>query len=155
MSSSLSTKFASGRPGRLLKNRLTHSEFKLLWRYKDSNPGLRCKHLAQPSIASKSLEPHVYCADSSLWVSWKLSQIPCNVVSLSKLCLVISTLPALGPAERASAAMEHLEEYFGDTPESLVVMLQGVRDESLHAILENTWVQRNFAVSDIQAPQSI
>jgi tyrosyl-DNA phosphodiesterase 2 len=64
-------------------------------------------------------------------------------------------LASPGPAERDSGVMKHLEEHFGDAPESLIVMLQEVRDESLQAILENTWVQRNFAVSDIQAPQSI
>ncbi len=147
---------ACGRNARLLKNDLTHSDFKLLWRHKDSKAGLRPKHLAQAPIASKSLEPHAYCEDSSLWVSQeKLTQNSFQRGTTLKIVSWNIDLASPGPAERASAVMKHLKEHFGDAPESLVVMLQEVRHESLQAILENPWVRRNFAVSDVEAPQAM
>jgi tyrosyl-DNA phosphodiesterase 2 len=60
---------------------------------------------------------------------------------------------APGRAERASAAMDHLKETFGDPPSPLVIMLQEVHIESLRAILDHSWIKRNFVLSDAVAPQ--
>ncbi|KAL9607937.1 MAG: hypothetical protein Q9167_007198 [Letrouitia subvulpina] len=60
---------------------------------------------------------------------------------------------APGSARRAFAIMSHLEEIFGDSPPSLVVMLQEVNSQSLAAILTHAWVRNNFVLSNIEAPQ--
>ncbi|MCJ1328810.1 hypothetical protein MMC10_005487 [Thelotrema lepadinum] len=59
------------------------------------------------------------------------------------------------PAARASAALEHLRLLFGDTLRRQVIMLQEVLLESLQAILDNPWVQTNFAVSNVCPPNSL
>jgi hypothetical protein len=59
------------------------------------------------------------------------------------------------PQDRASAALGHLEEHFGTGPGNLIVMLEEVRHESLKAILENGWVQRNFVLTNAVSPNSL
>jgi hypothetical protein len=67
--------------------------------------------------------------------------------------------------ERATAAMDHLrkrfDKQFTPSPTSsqpqlplspLVIMLQGVHKDSLTAILAHNWVQNNFVISTIVAP---
>ena len=58
-----------------------------------------------------------------------------------------------GCTRRASAAMTHLKEIFGDSPPPLVIMLQEVTNQSLAAILTHSWVRNNFALSDVEAPE--
>lgn len=59
------------------------------------------------------------------------------------------------PKARASAALAHLRLSFGEEPGHFVVMLQEVRRESLRAILEHAWVQRNFILSNVNPPESV
>jgi len=59
------------------------------------------------------------------------------------------------PTARASAALGHLRELFGEVQGPLVVMLQEVRRESLQVILENSWVQAHFVLSNINCPESL
>lgn len=59
------------------------------------------------------------------------------------------------PAVRASAALAHIKHVFGGDPNRLVMMLQELRSESLQAVLEHEWVQQNFAVSNVEPPQSL
>ena len=61
---------------------------------------------------------------------------------------------APGPAERASAAMAYLKEVFGDPPLPVVIMLQETHWQSLTAILADSWIRKNFVLSNIDAPQS-
>lgn len=59
------------------------------------------------------------------------------------------------PGSRASAALDHLQELFGDAPGPLAVMLQELCDHSFRSIQENKWAQGNFVLSDINPPPSI
>ena len=59
---------------------------------------------------------------------------------------------APGRASRASAAMAHLKEVFGDPPLPLVIMLQEVDSQSLAAILTHSWIRDNFVLSNVEAP---
>jgi hypothetical protein len=59
------------------------------------------------------------------------------------------------PARRMTSALDHLQELFGTAPDSLVVMVQEIRLESLNALLENSWVQRDFNLTDSTPPCSI
>lgn len=61
---------------------------------------------------------------------------------------------APGRASRASAAMAHLKEVFGDPPPPLVIMLQEVNSQSLAAILTHSWIRNNFVLSNVEAPQN-
>ncbi|KAL8705394.1 MAG: hypothetical protein Q9201_001466 [Fulgogasparrea decipioides] len=61
---------------------------------------------------------------------------------------------APGLANRASAAIHHLKDLFGDyLSRPMVVMPQEVRNHSLAAILAQRWVQSNFYVSAIESFQ--
>lgn len=59
------------------------------------------------------------------------------------------------PAARASAVADYLNTKFGETPGYLAIMLQEVRPESLQAVLQNTWIQRNFLLSNLHPPESL
>ncbi len=59
---------------------------------------------------------------------------------------------APGQASRASAAMAHLKEVFGDPPPPLVIMLQEVTSQSLAAILTDSWIRNYFVLSNVEAP---
>lgn len=59
------------------------------------------------------------------------------------------------PAVRASAALRHLKGMFGEGSGPLVVMLQEVCCKSLQVILENSWVQQNFVLSNVKPPESL
>ena len=80
-------------------------------------------------------EQGVYCQGSLLRVvSWNIDFM------------------APGRASRASAAMAHLKEVFGDPPPPLVIMLQEVHSQSLEAILSHSWIRDNFVLSNVEAP---
>ena len=55
--------------------------------------------------------------------------------------------------KRALAAMTHLKDVFGDPPTPLVIMLQEVHSDSLVAILEHSWIKKNFTISNVDAPE--
>lgn len=61
---------------------------------------------------------------------------------------------APGRARRASSAMAHLKEIFGDPPPPLVIMLQEVHSQSLAAILAHSWIRQNFVLSNVDAPHN-
>ncbi|KAI1194797.1 Endonuclease/exonuclease/phosphatase [Nemania serpens] len=101
------------------------------------------------------LLPRVYNHDSSTWVA-----AGHETQALGRGCVlkVVSwNLECFGPdpAARASAALVYLEHTFGKAPTDLVVMLQEICPESLQAILEHAWVQRNFTLSNIDAPAPV
>ena len=54
--------------------------------------------------------------------------------------------------KRAHSAMTHLKDMFGDPPPPSVIMLQEVHSDSLAAILEHSWIKKNFAISNVDAP---
>ena len=55
--------------------------------------------------------------------------------------------------KRALSAMTHLKDMFGDPPPPSVIMLQEVHFDSLLAILEHSWIKKNFAISNVDAPE--
>jgi hypothetical protein len=57
--------------------------------------------------------------------------------------------------ERASVALRYLRDALGNETKSTVIMLQEVRNESLRAILNDQWVQRNFALSNADRPRQL
>ncbi|KAH7381931.1 Endonuclease/exonuclease/phosphatase, partial [Cadophora sp. MPI-SDFR-AT-0126] len=60
-----------------------------------------------------------------------------------------------GPEARATAALEHIRGLFGEVQYPFVVMFQEVCQESLQAVVENPWVQRNFVLSNTEPPKSL
>ncbi|KAK3322529.1 hypothetical protein B0H66DRAFT_620178 [Apodospora peruviana] len=62
---------------------------------------------------------------------------------------------SFNPSARASAAMDHLKQVFGEAPRYHVVMLQEVNQESLEAIQNHEWVRRNFFVSHVEPPKFV
>ncbi len=50
---------------------------------------------------------------------------------------------------------EQLKGMFGEGSGPLVVMLQEVCCKSLQVILENSWVQQNFVLSNVNPPESL
>ncbi|KAH6631505.1 Endonuclease/exonuclease/phosphatase [Chaetomium tenue] len=101
--------------------------------------------------------PHVYRQESSRWVLAKFADGGQTLRHETILKVVCWNLDAFSPDPRArgSAAMSYLGRMFGDVPGCLVLMLQEVCPESLQAILEHPWVQRNFIVSNTEPPESV
>ncbi|KAG8362099.1 hypothetical protein FVEN_g8 [Fusarium venenatum] len=101
------------------------------------------------------LKPRIYNPQSSSWEPHSNQDIThkkgdlLKVVSW-KLFPSASSLAAV----RASAAIDHLRNMFGQKPDNLVVMPQEIREESLDAILKNEWAQQNFILSDTEPPYS-
>lgn len=102
------------------------------------------------------LQSHIYDTKSSVWLA--PDQSDSGGLERGRLLKLASwniDWSRPDPAARASAALGHLNELFGETPGHLVVMLQEVRQESLQVILGNPWVQRNFLVSNVTPPESV
>ncbi|KAF2421099.1 hypothetical protein EJ08DRAFT_523001 [Tothia fuscella] len=57
------------------------------------------------------------------------------------------------PAERASAAMAHLQSILGEGAANLVVLLQEVCADPVEQIMQTRWVQKNFIPSGHIPPQ--
>ncbi|XEV01454.1 hypothetical protein FSHL1_006741 [Fusarium sambucinum] len=103
----------------------------------------------------KLLKPRIYNPQSSSWEPYSNQDTAHKKGDLLKIVswkLFPSTLSLA--AIRASAAIDHLRNMFGQKPDNFVVMLQEIRQESLDAILNNKWAQQNFILSDTEAPYS-
>jgi len=111
--------------------------------------------LAENFPGSRIFNPHHYSARTNDWLPFGDVQGQ-GVLDQGSLLRIVSwniDFMALGRAERTSVAIDHLEETFGDPPSPLVIMLQEVHIESLKAILDHSWIKRNFVLSDATAPQ--
>ena len=64
-------------------------------------------------------------------------------------------IPTPDSVGRSSAVLGHLEGLFGEVSGPLIVMLQEVRHKSLQVILKNSWVPRNFVLSNVDPPESL
>ncbi|KAL8999603.1 MAG: hypothetical protein Q9169_001563 [Polycauliona sp. 2 TL-2023] len=109
----------------------------------------------QTSVTVASLRPSIYDPTASAWTA---DRNPTRTLARkgSIIRLVSWNLEWSTPASaaRVSAALNELKTHFTASPEKLVVMLQEVSPEMLQAIMRNHWVQKNFALSDLDAPTS-
>ncbi|KAL8853065.1 MAG: hypothetical protein Q9221_002095 [Calogaya cf. arnoldii] len=64
-------------------------------------------------------------------------------------------MSSAAPATRVSVALKDLEKHFMAGPDKLVIMFQEICNEMLQAIMDNTWVQRNFTLSNLDGPKDI
>jgi hypothetical protein len=105
----------------------------------------------------RPLLPRVYCPESSSWASFGKGNDGDGLLHGEMLKVVSWNLcwNTPDPQRRVAAILCHLQDVFGTEPNRLVVMFQEARLESLQAIEENSWVQRNFILTDSDAPESI
>ena len=122
---------------------------------------LDCNSMSNIPLPKNCSAPHLLIP--SIYVPMTFSWRPFKSVSdqggicQGRLLRVVSwnlDFMAPGRARRASAAMAHLKEVFGDPPPPLVIMLQEVNSQSLAAILTHSWIRNNFVLSNVEAPQN-
>ncbi|RSL52229.1 hypothetical protein CEP54_011030 [Fusarium duplospermum] len=106
-------------------------------------------HLVQP----QHIGPLVFYPHSAVWHPFAAVNPGLNRGSILTTASWNLNWSDPDPAARTRASLAHLEEILGTEPHNLVVMLQEVSPASLHAILGNPWVQRNFVVSDGKPPE--
>ena len=111
--------------------------------------------LPKDSPAPRILNPHNYLPRR---FSWRPSRCSPGSGSLDpgRLLRIISwNIDFMAPdrRKRALSAMTHLKDVFGDPPPPSVIMLQEVHSDSLAAILEHSWIKKNFAISNVDAPE--
>ncbi|KAF2271692.1 uncharacterized protein EI97DRAFT_462575 [Westerdykella ornata] len=135
----------------------TPAERRLFWEYADAKSLLPPKPISQKPPLPQSLQPQIYRSESSSWVALEKNQRGSCLQRGSILKVVSWNLQwsGPGPAERASVALEHLEQLFGTTPANLVIMLQKVSHQALQAILKIPWAQQNFVLTNVATPTSL
>ena len=136
----------------------TPAEQRLYWKHIESKARLQPSLIVQRPPRPQRLHPRGFHPEISAWASPELNQkcrddlLPGSILKIVSWNLQWSTPD---PARRVTAALDHLQDRFGTAPGPLVVMLQEVCQESLQALLENPWVQRNFNMTDSTPPRSI
>ncbi|KAH8586655.1 hypothetical protein B0O99DRAFT_678626 [Bisporella sp. PMI_857] len=78
-----------------------------------------------------------------------------SLVQEGFLRLVFWNIHFEGPnlESRGLSAIGHLKEVFGNSPTSMIIILQGVHRQSLEAICKTSWIRENFVLSNAKAPQ--
>lgn len=114
-----------------------------------------------PPDPQKSLRLHRTCvyyyeSHSSKWVPLQREED----TALERDCVVTIIswnidVHKPGPKPRAVAILSHLEGSCGEVPTRTAIMLQEVCQDSLSAILESSWVQRFFKISNVAPPESL
>lgn len=103
------------------------------------------------------LKPHVYSPLESRWCVLDVSHVAGDRrLDKGRLLRIVSwniDMMSPGRANRALAAMNHLQRLFGEAPPPLVIMVQEVHCESLEAILSHGWTRKYFMSSNIESPQ--
>lgn len=131
----------------------TQAQLAKYFEYQDKKPP---RPVVQKALAPQFLRPLMYHPGSSRWVI-ALESHNGRRLEKGRVLKVVSwniDWSSAGAEARATAALEYLEGLFGELQDPFVVMFQEVCGESLQAILENPWVQRNFFLSNIEAPES-
>jgi tyrosyl-DNA phosphodiesterase 2 len=123
--------------------------------YRRSNHSTSDVPLTKIFPGSRVFNPHHYSIRANDWLPFGdvTGQAVLDQGSLLRVVSWNIDFMAPGRGERASAAMDHLEETFGDLSSPLVIMLQEVHIKSLPVILEHPWIRRNFILSNSAAPQ--
>lgn len=136
---------------------LTPAEIRLFFRHFESKSRLPRQPIPQKSPCLQFLRPQIYHPESSTWIAFEPDDHINHLQRGSVLKVVSWNIDAFSfcPGIRTSSALGHLQEVFGTVPGHLVVMLQEVCHESLQAILESSWVQRNFVLTNVDPPQSL
>ncbi|ERF77113.1 hypothetical protein EPUS_08680 [Endocarpon pusillum Z07020] len=169
ISAHLLSRSASGRPLGFTRlssfissiSHLTDAESQLYFEHLDAKSRLRAQQppcrISQGRPAPRFLRPQIHDPRSSSWVALEKTKVQEGLGRGKLLKVVSGNIECFGPgpAARASAALGHLTGLFGEEPGPLVVMLQEVQRESLQAIMDNSWVQRNFVLSNVEPPESI
>lgn len=111
-------------------------------------------HMAPPLAALTQNEPYIYHQESSIWR--ELTHTSPELKRGSVLTIASWNLEwsSPDPSARTYAALAHLKRIFDTEAENLIVMLQEITSPSLRVILEDQWVQHNFILSNITAPES-
>lgn len=114
----------------------------------------------RPAVAQESLRPHMTClycyeSHSSRWVPLQSGKKP--VLERGGILTVISwniNFPNPDTKARTVEILNHLARLCEDGPRHTVIMFQEVCKDSLEAVLENSWVQRFFKLSDVASLES-
>ena len=111
--------------------------------------------LAKNSPAPRTLNPHIHSPWSSSWRPFRCSPVRGSLDPGTLLRMISWNIDGmtLGRKERAHAAINHLKDVFGDSPPPSIIMLQEVNSDSLAAMLEHSWIRKNFAISNVEAPE--
>lgn len=138
----------SSRPKHILSRSTSRQKFRL--------HNLLTSNIPLPSkcLITQILTPHYFWPHLSRWDVSPPLPSPEPVAPGSLLRIVSWNLDAKPPgrAARASAAISHLEDVFGDPPPPLVIMLQDVHTHSLSSMLSHPWIRDHFAISEINQP---
>ena len=149
---------SSTRPSRCISS-VSHfvpAELHLYFKHMEAKARLSPLPIPQKPPEPRFLRLQIYHPESSTWAAIEKSvQKGLRRGSVLKVVSWNIDWSSPGPAARASAALEHLKELFGEVPGDFVVMLQEVCHKSLQVILENPWVQRNFVLSNVDPPKSL
>lgn len=113
-----------------------------------SKPGCFTNQQLSPNF----FRPRIYSSHSSAWTHFDKGIGTLRRGHALKIASWNLWLSGLGAAARASAALAHLRNMFGEEPHDLVVMFQELRQESLEAVLEDRWARQNFVLSDTEPP---
>ena len=143
----------SSRPPILM---LRGAQWELYRRYRESKPLPTPERIQQKLPNLQLLQPHTYRPSSKKWEVLGKANDKC--LERGGILRVVSWniyMNRFWVEERASAALKHLRNIFGDETKSIVIMFQAVRNESLRTILEDSWVQQNFILSNIGPPKDI
>jgi hypothetical protein len=101
-------------------------------------------YIPQSLIAPKRIEPSIY---HQAWSTWGGPTHTSQGLERGSVLTVASwNLDWSSPDSpaRTRAALDHLEQVFGNDAEHHVIMLQEISPPALRVILEHSWVQRNF-----------
>ena len=111
--------------------------------------------LPRNSSAPQILKPYLYSPWSFSWHPFRNSPGRGSLDPGRLLRIISWNIDFMAPdrRKRALSAMTHLKNMFGDPPPPSVIMLQEVHSDSLLAILEHSWIKKNFAISNVDAPE--
>jgi tyrosyl-DNA phosphodiesterase 2 len=110
-------------------------------------------------MTQRSISPQIYCEHLSVWQD--LGSVLLRKAGLQGLhressLKVVSwntDFMSSEPSQRVATAMEYLQKTFGNSAQSLVIMLQEVCQESVNQIMQTRWVRRNFAIAGHEPPR--
>ncbi|KAI4115596.1 MAG: hypothetical protein LQ338_007835 [Usnochroma carphineum] len=111
--------------------------------------------ISQRLPALRSLRPQIYQPQSSSWDALEGSNQGLERGSVLRIVSWNIDWSRPDPAARASAIIGYLEGLCGEASGPLVVMFQEVCRQSLQVILESSWVQGNFVLSNSEPPESL
>ena len=135
---------------------LTSAEKQIFMRHSFEKAPVKRNPVPQPAVEPEFIRPQIYCSASSSWIG--LENGVREVLGRDRILKVMTwniDHSSPGQEARAVAALKHLRALLEKAGDSHVIMLQEVCRESLQEILNCSWVQQNFALSNVAPPESL